>query len=145
MNVEHGKWVAFHVSMPWKLLCIWWWNLHNFLTRAWHGPHILLTYNCMIHPIFDELAWPEVEMDIVQPPKILRDLGGQRWQRWGTPSKPSINLKSFVTLRCGICNVIGHNKRICPKALATAKRLRSMHITLIVRNLFFFIQIDQST
>ncbi|KAK0588501.1 hypothetical protein LWI29_001705 [Acer saccharum] len=66
----------------------------------------------MIHPILDEVAWPEVEGTTILPPIKKRGPGRPKTTRRRKPEEPVAH-KRVTSMRCRICHVLGHNKRTC--------------------------------
>lgn len=72
----------------------------------------LASYESMIHLILDEVAWPKVEIGTVLPPQRRRLPIKSKVYKRIEQDEPRKEKRS-VTLKCGVCKSLGHNKRTC--------------------------------
>ncbi|XP_028070069.1 uncharacterized protein LOC114272544 [Camellia sinensis] len=87
-------------------------NLETYCDTMYYKHIYFKAYGEIIHPMHDESLWGPVLGDELKPPLLKRMPGRPRKSRrrkvdGAGPSKRS------CTVRCIICNQIGHNKRIC--------------------------------
>lgn len=72
----------------------------------------MLTYSNIIHLIPDKRNWPTIDKPEIQPPVKHTQPGRPKKNRTKEPNEVSKGKKRF-TSRCGICNILGHNRRSC--------------------------------
>lgn len=85
----------------------------------------------MVHPILDERARLEVDVDEVMPQNNGRKLGRSRVLRKREASQPTKEKRS-LTLKCGVCKSLGHNMRSCPKVPQSEKRKKLDHFDVFI-------------
>ncbi|TXG51428.1 hypothetical protein EZV62_023952 [Acer yangbiense] len=115
-NCDCGEWQVSGIPCKHVMCCIntWGMNVMNFIDPRLKKEAFLRTYSHMIHPIPDEIAWPEVEGTTIMPPIKKRGLGRSKTARRRKPEE-SVAHKRVTSMRCRICHVLGHNKMTCTK------------------------------
>jgi hypothetical protein len=83
--------------------------------------HHKKAYAPLIYPMPSDEQWIQTEHDILDPPRSRLMPGRPRKARVRGPNESRVpqnpyRMRKFgLKARCGLCKVVGHNTRICPK------------------------------
>lgn len=84
----------------------------NYFTKEMY----LRTYGHVIRPIPDQVMWPSLGLELINPPLVHRRVGRPKKLRRREADEPRSTLSSLRvsgSLRCRNCGHYGHNRRTC--------------------------------
>ncbi|XP_021765851.1 uncharacterized protein LOC110730371 [Chenopodium quinoa] len=84
----------------------------DFISPYFKGRAYKSTYAEHMHPIPDPSQWPSFNLPDLLPPPVKRSVGRSKKQRRRGPNK-SRKGKRHSTIKCSLCNELGHNMLTC--------------------------------
>lgn len=112
-----GEWQVSGLSCKHVVCCIDTerFNVEKFIDPLLKKDACLRTYKEQLNPLLEEIIWPLVHHNDLQPPEVKKQVGRPKVARKRAVNEPQ-PMKRSCSVRCIVCSEWGHNKRTCVKA-----------------------------